>query len=139
MSICIDSSVLVAAMVEGERHHEACRALVIGGQVGIYAHGITETFSTLTGGRRAFRLPADLVAELLKKHFIPRLKVGALSATDVLSALQECKLRGIRGGAVFDYLHLMSASKAGATKFYTLDTSNFQAFHRSGDPEIIDP
>lgn len=139
MSICIDSSVLVAAMVGAERHHEACRSLVVSGKAGIYSHGITETFSTLTGGRRAFRLPADLVAELLKKHFIPCLKIGALSATDVLVALQECKLRGVRGGAVFDYLHLMSASKAGVSKFYTLDISNFRAFHRSGDPEIVEP
>lgn len=126
-------------MVENESHHKACRALIVNAQAELYSHGISEVFNTLTGGRRAFRLSADLVSDLLITHFIPRLKIGVLSPEEILASLQETRSRGIRGGAIFDYLHLMSARRSGASKFYTLDHSNFLAFQRDGDPEILAP
>jgi hypothetical protein len=52
----IDTSVLVAAMVAGEAYHKEGRSLILKETVGMYGHGLTETFSTLTGGRKAFRL-----------------------------------------------------------------------------------
>jgi len=49
------------------------------------------------------------------------------------------KTRGVRGGAIYDYLHLVAARKSGAKKFYTLNLSDFLSFHRPGDPEILAP
>jgi len=105
----------------------------------MYAHGIAETFSTLTGGRRAYRLAALTVAELLEVHFVPRLTIITLTPTEMLRALREAESRGVRGGGIFDYLHLVAARKAKAVQFYTLNISNFQACHRAGDPEIVHP
>jgi predicted nucleic acid-binding protein len=135
----IDTSVLVAAMVASEAYHRECRALVAQGECGMYGHGIAETFSTLTGGRRTFRLAASTVSELLGSHFIPRLAITTLTPAEVLRALGEAESRGVRGGGVFDYLHLVAARKAKALRFYTLNMSNFQACHRVGDPEIVHP
>ena len=47
----IDTSVLVAAMVADEDFHAECGALLDARSVGIFAHGLVETFSALTGGR----------------------------------------------------------------------------------------
>jgi hypothetical protein len=53
--------------------------------------------------------------------------------------MRETEARGVRGGAVFDYLHLAAARKAKAARFYTLNVSHFRSFHRPGDPEIVHP
>ena len=136
---CIDTSVLVAAMVGTEAFHEECRALVITRQMGLYAHGIAETFSTLTGGREAFRLSAEMAARFLEEHFVPVLEVVSLTPTEMLKAMRDAQSRGVRGGAIFDYLHLVAARKAKARRLYTLNVANFRSFHRSGDPEIAHP
>ena len=54
-------------------------------------------------------------------------------------ALAECQSRGIRGGAVHDWLHLAAARKAGAKVLYTLDPRDLQALARAGDPRIETP
>lgn len=135
----IDSSVLIAAMVATEAYHEPCRAMVVAGGFGMYGHGITESFSTLTGGKHSFRLPPNLASSMLQDHFIPRLIITSLTPNEMLTAMRDAETRGVRGGAIFDYLHLMAARKAKATRFYTLNYSHFRAFHRAGDPEIVHP
>lgn len=46
-----DSSILVAALVESERHHAEYRALVTSGPFAVWTHGRVETFNTLTSGK----------------------------------------------------------------------------------------
>lgn len=139
MNAFIDTSVLVAAMIESEDFHGPCRALVAHGEAGMYAHGIAETFSTLTGGKKTFRLSAAVAAEFLDAHFVPRLAITALTPAEILRTMREAEARGVRGGAIFDFLHLVAARKAKAARFYTLNISHFRAFHRTGDPEIVHP
>lgn len=139
MSVFIDTSVLVAAMIESEEFHSSSRAVILQDDAGMFAHGITETFSTLTGGKKTFRLSATVTAELLDAHFIPRLTITTLTPTEMLRAMREAEARGVRGGAIFDFLHLVAARKAKAARFYTLNISHFRAFHRAGDPEIVHP
>ena len=52
-----DSSVLVSLMAEGDADHEASlRAWHRANRRAIYAHGLLEVFSVLTGGRHSARL-----------------------------------------------------------------------------------
>ena len=139
MSDFIDTTILVAAIVGSERFHDPCRSLMVKAESSMYAHGVAETFSTLTGGGKAFRLTAAATSQLLEEHFIPLISLTQLSGLEMLRALREAESRGVRGGAVFDYLHLVAARKAKAAKFYTLNISHFRAFHKAGDPEIVHP
>lgn len=139
MTDSIDTSVLVGAMIESEASHGSCRPIVAQGRSTIYSHGIAETFNTVTGGGKAFRLSAALTAELLEHHFLPRLTITTLNPFEILRAMRDAESRGIRGGAIFDYLHLVAARKAKAARLFTLNLSNFRSFHRPGDPEIVHP
>jgi len=139
MSDCIDTSVLVAAMVATEAHHAKCAALLNRKGTGIYTHGLAETFSTLTGGKKPFRMPAVLAAALIEEDYLPDLTTTSLTSAEMLRAMREAESRGVRGGAIFDYLHLVAARKAKAARLYTLNLSHFRAFHRPGDPEIVHP
>jgi predicted nucleic acid-binding protein len=135
----IDTSVLVAAVVSTEAFHEECDVLLDGVGLGMFSHGLAETFSTLTGGRRSFQMPAPLATHLLEEDYLPCLTLTSLTPSEMLRAMRDAEFRGVRGGAIFDYLHLVAARKAKATKLYTLNVSNFRAFHRTGDPEIVHP
>jgi len=139
MSIAVDTSVLVAAMVADEPRHAMCAALLDRADVHFYSHGVLEAFSTLTGGRRAFRLPASLVSEMLTEDFLPSLRIVAVPPSEMSRHLKKTETYGVRGGAVFDYMHLVAAKKSGASRFYTLNLSHFRAIARDGDPEILLP
>ena len=136
---CIDTSVLVSAMIESEKGHTACRRLIVAGGMRMYAHGIVETFSTLTGGQKPFRMSPDAAHSLVEDHFAPRLEIVILTPGETLRAMRECKSRGVRGGVVYDFLHLMAARKAKAARLYTLNVAHFRAFHRPGEQEIVHP
>ena len=139
MTTFLDSTILVAALVEAEQHHAACDALLDGTDVRIYAHALTETFNTITGGRSGYRLsPAD-ATRFLDDSVLPNVDVVTLTPREMLAAMRESQSRGVRGAAIFDFLHLVAAKKAGAKRLYTLNLRHFQAFHRPGDPEIIHP
>lgn len=84
-------------------------------------------------------MPAKLATQILAESFAPRLAVISLTAKEMLTAMGDCERRGVRGGAIFDFFHLAAARKAKSAKLYTLDVSNFSAFHRDGDPEIVHP
>jgi len=105
----------------------------------VLAHAYVETFSTLTGGRLGFRVPASDAAMLLRKQVAPKLHSVHLDADGLLNALGEAKARGVRGGAIYDYLHLAAARQAAAKQFFTLNLNDFVAFHRPDDPEILLP
>ncbi len=139
MKTALDSSVLVSALCAEDDHHSACRKILLSGKNSVFAHTFTETFSTLTGGRLGFRVPASDTATMLREQIAPKLLAITLEANDLLQAFEEAEARGVRGGAIYDYLHLFAARKAGAKRFFTLNLSDFLSFHRPGDPEIITP
>lgn len=139
MKSALDSSIIVSALCAGDPDHDACRKVLLAGRPFVFAHAFAETFSTLTGGRLGIRVPASDAAKLLRQQIAPKLQNIPLDAADLLTAFEEAEVRGIRGGAIYDYLHLVAARKAGAKKFFTLNLSDFLSFHRPGDPQILSP
>ncbi len=140
MSFFLDSSVLIGAITDIEPHHDACAALLLGRTpLRARSHAFAETFSTLTGGRLNLRLSPASAAKLIEFNIMPRLTVADLTAPEVMHALRESEERGVRGGAIHDFLHLVAARKAKAASLYTLNVRHFTSFHRPGDPEIVHP
>ncbi|MGH8562171.1 MAG: PIN domain-containing protein [Nevskiales bacterium] len=139
MRALFDTSVILASLDPDEPHHAACDRLLSGGGHALYIHALAETFSILTGGRNNRRLSAATVVTLIKDSVLPYVKTQALSATDVMSAISECNARGVRGGAIYDLLHLSAARKAGVDTLVTLDLRNFQALAQPGDLRIERP
>jgi predicted nucleic acid-binding protein len=139
VTLAVDSSVVVAALRTSEPHYAACTAVLDLGGLSIYLHALTETFSTLTGGRMSPRISPVQAAQLIEVGVLPFVAGVNLTAREYLTAMREAESRGVRGGAIHDYLHLVAARKAGAGKLYTLNVSDFLSFHRPGDPEIVHP
>ena len=139
MKSALDSSFLVSALCAADPDHIACRRVLATGDHSIFAHCLAETFGTLTGGRLGFRVPAVEATNLIRRQIAPKLRIVSLEADDLLNAFEEADSRGVRGGAVYDYLHLVAARKAGAKRLFTLNLGDFLSFHRPGDPEIFAP
>lgn len=139
MNAFIDTSVLVAAIIASEVWHLECDRLLEMDGLGMFGHGLAETFSTITGGRKTFQIRPGLAIKLIEEDYLPCFTLIPLTPVETLRAMRETEVRGVRGGAVFDYLHLVAARKAKAARFYTLNVSNFRSFHRPGDPEIVHP
>ena len=139
MSALLDTSVIVASLDADEAHHTACDRLVAAGGHLAYVHALAETFAILTGGRQGRRLRAAVALQLIEQSVLPYLQLQALSGKDMVAALSDCERRGVRGGAVYDWLHLAAARKAGADRVVTLNLRDFEALVRPGDPRIEAP
>jgi len=137
MKAVLDSSILVAALVEAEPRHLACGHLLDKPGMHVHAHALAETFSTLTGGRLGYRVLPETAVQLLEQSVLPYVGVITLSAKEMTTGLKDAPSRGVRGAAIYDYLHLVAARRAKAGRLYTLDVANFRSFHRAGDPEIV--
>lgn len=138
-SALLDSSVILASLDPDEPAHDACARLVGQGGHSLYVHALAETFSILTGGQRARRVDAGVAVQLLEESVLPFVQTISLTGKDVMSALADVRARGVRGGAVYDYLHLVAARKAGVARLVTLDLRHFQALARTGDPRVEGP
>ncbi len=139
MSAFLDTSVVLASLDPDEIHHAACDRIVSAGGHKIYVHAFAETFSILTGGRHGRRLGAAIAARLIEQSVLPYVQTQTLTGREMMAALAECESRGVRGGAVYDWLHLAAARKAGAESLITLDLRDFQSMARPGDPRIEMP
>lgn len=137
--IFLDTSILLAAVLEDEGEHEACLRLMRRKQLAVWTHALAETFSTLTGGRLGLRVSPALAADLIENSLLPRLQTIELSAQEYLAAIREAESAGVRGGALYDFLHLVAARRAGASHIYTLNHRHFSALARGGDPRIETP
>lgn len=135
----LDSSVLIAALAPDEARHTESLALLMQGGNAVYAHAILETFSTLTGGRLGVKVDADLAAKLLSETILSRVQVVELGIAELVAALQQARRHGVRGGGVYDFMHLVAARKAGVEILYTINVSDFQHLSREGDPEVRCP
>lgn len=135
----IDTSVVLASLDPDEAHHPACDQLLAQGGHLLYVHGLAETFSILTGGRHGRRLRPAVAAGLIKDSVLPFVQLVSLNGKEVMAALETADARGVRGGAVYDLLHLAAARKAGASRLLTLDRRDFQALAQPGDPRIDSP
>lgn len=139
MTIYLDSSVLVAALVEDEPAHESSLQLLRAKDLVVWTHALAETFSTLTGGRLGIRTSPAIATRLIETSVLPRLRLIELSGTDLMEAIRGAEAAGARGGAVYDYLHLTAARKSSVKVLYTLNTRHFEVLARRGDPRIQSP
>jgi predicted nucleic acid-binding protein len=135
----LDTSVVIASLDPDEPHHIACDRLLQTRGHKLYVHAFAETFSILTGGRDGRRLSAASAARLIDESVLPFVEPIVLTGRELMKCLANCEARGVRGGAIYDMLHLEAARKSRAEALITLDVRNFQALTRPGDPRIEAP
>lgn len=139
MSRYLDSSVLVASLVPDDPDHAACDIALSQPSNWISLHALNETFASLTGGRLSMRVDADVAAMMIRQSIVPCVQFVDVALEDILDAQKKARKQGVRGGAVYDYMHLVAARKAGVDMICTLNLDDFRGLWRDGDPKIQAP
>jgi predicted nucleic acid-binding protein len=139
MKVLLDTSVLVAALVEAHGAHEQAlpwlqRAHRQEGETLIAAHSLAELYATLT--RLPLRPPIrpELAWRLIREEIVPYVTVISLSPEDYLNVLEHLSDTGIQGGTTYDALLAYTARKAGAEHLITLNSRHFKKVY----PEMVD-
>ncbi len=130
-----DTSVLVAALSEENRDHDASLAALRGaekGQAFCGAHSLAEFYSVATRFPSKSRLSSDQVLRFFES-IGERLTIIALTAEEYFDTVTEAAQMGIAGGLIYDMLLARCAIKAGADILYTINMKHF----RQLGPDVV--
>ena len=144
MKTYFETSVLVAAVVEGHPHHGPAwraweHATGRGRLAFISAHGMAEVYAVLTRTPFTPRVYPGEAWRILEATVLPCAKVIALTASEYRRTMQTCAEEGWTGGVVYDALHLQCARKAACSRIYTFNLRDFQSLAPDLKDQICAP
>ena len=131
MKVYFDSSVLVAALLKRHERHERAAVWferVVRGRIRATtsAHGIAETWSSLTGTPLSPRIPSPTAEDMIRSAILDRFDVVEAGAQDYEDLLGAAARLDALGGSVYDALHIAMARKSRADVVLTLDLRDFR-------------
>lgn len=140
-SVLLDTSVLVAALVQS--HPEHGRAILWLQRVqqkecigSISAHSLAELYSVLTGH---FRASPAAVRNIVETELVAHFQIVTLSEADYLSVLVNAELHDIRGGTIFDGIIACAAWKTEVDMLLTLNRKHFERLSPDRAEQIAEP
>jgi predicted nucleic acid-binding protein len=144
VKLYFDTSVLVSLVVSHHPHHKqaysAYQQITSGRHQGfVSAHGLAETFTTLTRLPVAPMIHPSEAYRLVSETIAGRCEVVPLAEKDYLSTLAAAAKAGLRGGVIYDALHLRCAEKAGCDRIYTFNIADFVRIAPHLEKQIVRP
>lgn len=130
MKFYFDTSVLVAASVAQHPHHLAGTAVyreVMSGQHSgvVSAHGLAETYSALTRLPLSPMIHPTEAYRIITETVVRHCETIPLGESDYLAILETAARAGLRGGILYDAVHLHCAEKAHCDRIYTFNLRDF--------------
>jgi len=144
MRILVDTSTLVAAMMEDHPAHARVlpwlQKIREGTHTGLVAaHSLAELYATLTSLPIQPRISPAVAQQLIRRNVLDLFEVVALSDSDYITVLDHLTDLGIVGGATYDALILQAASKANVDQVITLNEKDFHRVYPDLADKIISP
>lgn len=144
MRILLDTSVLVAAMVEAHPAHERAlpwlqRARDAENVGLVAAHSLAELYAILTTLPVQPRISSAVAHQLIEHNVLDMFQVVSLSDQDYATIIEHLSDLGIVGGATYDALILCAALKAEADQVITLNERDFRRVYPDIADRIISP
>lgn len=144
MRVLLDTSVLVAALVEKHPNHLAAfpwlqkaQAKTITGYVA--AHSIAELYSVLTTLPIRPRISPVTAVQMIRQDVLEHFELVALSKEDYAAVIEYLAGTGIMGGATYDALILRAAIGAKVDQIITLNVDDFRRVYPELATKIIAP
>lgn len=131
MKVFLDTSVLVASVVQNHENHPRAYAILDRIQNGkddgyVSAHGLAELYAVLTKAPPPFRHSPEQALLSIEENVVKYFKITFLTGTDYAALIREAALAGIRGGTVYDAVLMKCAANAEVERIYTLNVKHFQ-------------
>lgn len=144
MKILLDTSILVAAMVEAHPAHAKAipwlKRVTDRSDTGLVAaHSLAELYAILTTLPVQPSISPKEARELIFHNIINKFDVVFLSDHEYLDVIEHMCSLGIVGGAVYDALILRAALKANVDRVITLNGKDFCRVYPDLANKIITP
>jgi len=144
VKILLDTSILVAAMVEAHPFHEQgliwLKRVTNGADEGVIAaHSLAELYSILTTLPVQPRISPDEARRLIQHNVIQKFDVITLTSQDYTEVIELLAEIGIIGGATYDALILRAAAIAKVDLVVTLNERDFRRVYPDLADKIVAP
>lgn len=142
MTVLLDTSVLVSALVPAlPQHEKAAPHLEAAAREDIdlfvSTHALAECYSSLTALPLRPQVTPGQAHRLIRENVAARADVVELDAEDYLSALQRMSDLGLRSGAIYDALHVQCAEAASVRELRTLNGRDFRRMPPADPTELV--
>jgi predicted nucleic acid-binding protein len=132
MKVFLDTSVLLAAVLQKHAAHERSYAVLERVQSGIdegfiSAHSLAELYANLTKLPPPFRHSPEQALLSVEENVLEHFRISSLTGGDYSALIREAALTGIQGGTIYDAVLLKCAAKSDVERIYTLNQKHFQA------------
>ena len=144
MKVLLDTSVLVAAMVEAHPHHTRALPWLQRAKCGeikavVAAHTLAELYAILTRLPLTPLIPPGTAWKLIQENILSSFEVISLTPEDYRAVLQHLSRAEIAGGATYDALIIHAGSKAGVDQIVTLNEQDFRRVYPELPAQIVVP
>jgi predicted nucleic acid-binding protein len=144
MKVLLDTSVLVAALVESHPMHGRAHPWLdraIGGEFDwmVAAHSLAELYHVLTAYPVRPRISPGIARQLIQENVARKATVVALTATDYAAVIQRMATLNLAGGVIYDALILRAAERAGVDRLLTFNVDDFRRLWSEGAAKIAAP
>ena len=142
--ILFDTSVLVASLLEDHPHFEKSnlwlQKVVSGKSKGAVSnHCLAELYSALTTIPVVPRIRSDQAFQLIEESVLKYFKIYEYKIQDYTDVLKESSLNSLKGGMVYDALHIQAAKKLKASFVLTLNLKHFLMIWPDGKKILKSP
>ena len=144
MKILLDTSVLVAAMVESHPEHERAfpwlKRIIDGKNEGYVAiHSLAELYAVLTVLPVRPRISPHSAHELIVRNVLQNFEVITLGPSDYLTVIESLSSLGIVGGATYDALIMHAAISVKMDRIVTFNLRDFRRISPGLADIIVSP
>lgn len=144
MKVLLDTSVLVAAMVEVHPAHERAlpwlqRAKHREDTAFVASHTLAELYAVLTRLPVRPSISPAVAWQLIQENVLAAFEVVPLSAEDYRTILEHLSQSGIVGGATYDALIAYTALKAMVDQLVTLNEKDFLGVYPNLSEQVVVP
>lgn len=80
------------------------------------------------------QISPDTASKIIETNIVNCMDVIALTTEETFETIKNAQANGVRGGGIYDALHLAAARKVDAGEIYTLNLRHFQSFA----PDLVD-
>jgi predicted nucleic acid-binding protein len=131
MKVLVDTSVLVAALIESHPMHGRAHPWLdraIGGEFewAVAAHSLAELFHVLTAYPVRPRIPPGTARQLIQENIVKKAGVVSLTGGDYSAVIQRMADLDLAGAVIYDALILRAAERAGVDRVVTFNLDDFR-------------
>lgn len=144
MKVLLDTSILVAAVVQAHPMHERALPWLARGlrgelQLFVASHTLAEMYAVLTTLPVKPRISPGTAWRLVLENVAGPARVIALAAVDYRATIKQLAGEGLTGGVVYDALIARAAQKGRVDRLVTLNANDFQRVWPEGAERITAP